>query len=51
LPETPAHWDFLLDVMPVQLAAERLSRLSGVDCDSLRFSSFIVDGDYGLLKT
>jgi glucosamine--fructose-6-phosphate aminotransferase (isomerizing) len=51
LPEMPEQWDFLLDVMPAQLAAERLSRLVGVDCDSFRFSSFIVEDDYGLLKS
>jgi glucosamine--fructose-6-phosphate aminotransferase (isomerizing) len=51
LPEMPDQWDFLLDVMPTQLAAERLSRLAGVDCDTFRFSSFIVEDDYGLLKS
>jgi glucosamine--fructose-6-phosphate aminotransferase (isomerizing) len=51
LPEIPPRWQFLLDIIPVQLAAERLSRLSGVNCDVFRFCSFIVEDDSGLLKT
>ena len=36
-------------VLPVQLAAERLSRLSGVDCDSFRICSYVVEDEHGLL--
>jgi glutamine---fructose-6-phosphate transaminase (isomerizing) len=50
LPMVPPQWQFLLDVIPTQLAAERLSRLSGVDCDAFRFCSFIVEDDFGLLR-
>lgn len=49
LPAIPPEWQFLIDIIPVQLAAERLSRLSGVDCDSFRLCSFIVEDEYGLL--
>jgi glucosamine--fructose-6-phosphate aminotransferase (isomerizing) len=49
LPAIPAEWQFLIDIIPVQLAAERLSRLSGVDCDSFRLCSFVVEDEYGLL--
>jgi glucosamine--fructose-6-phosphate aminotransferase (isomerizing) len=49
LPAVPPGWQFLIDVIPAQLAAERLSRLSGVDCDSFRFCSYIVEDEYGLL--
>jgi hypothetical protein len=28
----------VIDVLPIQLAAERLSRLAGVDCDSFQFA-------------
>jgi glutamine---fructose-6-phosphate transaminase (isomerizing) len=31
LPTSPPGWQFVIDVLPVQLAAERLSRLSGVE--------------------
>ncbi|PYT49277.1 MAG: hypothetical protein DMG44_11120 [Acidobacteria bacterium] len=49
LPAIPSEWQFLIDIIPVQLAAERLSRLSGVDCDSFRLCSFVVEDEYGLL--
>jgi glucosamine--fructose-6-phosphate aminotransferase (isomerizing) len=51
MPAMPPQWQFLLDVIPAQLAAERLSRLAGVNCDVFRYCSFIVEDDYGLLKT
>lgn len=49
LPEVPAEWQFLIDVIPAQLAAERLAELSGVDCDSFRLCSYIVEDEWGLL--
>jgi hypothetical protein len=49
LPAFPPNWQFLIDVIPAQLAAERLARLSGVDCDSFRYCSFIVQDEFGLL--
>jgi hypothetical protein len=49
LPTSPPDWQFVIDVLPVQLAAERLSRLSGVDCDSLRICSYVVEDEHGLL--
>jgi len=50
LPAVPPDWQFLIDIIPAQLAAERLARLSGVDCDSFRYCSFIVEDEYGLLS-
>jgi glutamine---fructose-6-phosphate transaminase (isomerizing) len=49
LPTSPPGWQFVIDVLPAQLAAERLSRLSGVDCDSFRICSFVVEDEHGLL--
>ena len=49
LPLSPANWQFVIDVLPIQLAAERLSRLSGVDCDSFRICSYVVEDEHGLL--
>ena len=49
LPKSPSHWQFVIDVLPIQLAAERLSRLSGVDCDSFRICSYVVEDEHGLL--
>jgi glucosamine--fructose-6-phosphate aminotransferase (isomerizing) len=49
LPPVPPEWQFLIDIFPAQLAAERLSRLSRVDCDVFRVCSYVVEGEYGLL--
>jgi glucosamine--fructose-6-phosphate aminotransferase (isomerizing) len=49
LPEIVPEWQFLIDIIPVQLVAERLSGLSGVDCDSFRLCSYIVEDEFGLL--
>ncbi len=51
LPMIPREWQFLVDVIPAQLAGERLSRLSSVNCDVFRYCSFVVEHDYGLLKS
>jgi len=47
--DTPATVQFLIDIIPVQLAAEKLARLSGVDSDHVSLCSFIVEDEYGLL--
>jgi glucosamine--fructose-6-phosphate aminotransferase (isomerizing) len=49
LPTSPPHWQSVVDILPVQLAAERLSRMSGVDCDSFRICSYVVEDENGLL--
>jgi glucosamine--fructose-6-phosphate aminotransferase (isomerizing) len=49
LPNMPSGWQFLIDIIPAQIAAERLARLSGVDSDTFRYCSFIVEDEYGLL--
>jgi len=49
LPAVPPEWQFLIDVIPAQLAAERLAGLSGVDCDCFRLCSYIVEDEWGLL--
>ena len=51
LPAWPSGWQFLMDIVPTQLAAEALARLSGADCDSFRFASYVVQGEMGLLQT
>jgi glutamine---fructose-6-phosphate transaminase (isomerizing) len=50
LPKSPRGWQFLIDVIPAQLAAERLSRLRGVDCDSLRLCPYIVENEGGIIS-
>jgi len=49
LPVWQPGWQFLMDVIPAQLAAEALAALSGADCDSFRFASYVVDTEQGLL--
>jgi fructoselysine-6-P-deglycase FrlB-like protein len=49
IPAMPPDWQFLVDPIPAQLAAERLARLSGVDADSFRICSYVVESEYGLL--
>ena len=49
LPSAPPGWQFLIDIIPAQLAAEKLARISGVDSDTFRYCSFIVEDEYGLL--
>jgi glutamine---fructose-6-phosphate transaminase (isomerizing) len=49
LPSLLPGWQFLVDIIPAQLAAEKLARLSGVDSDTFRYCSFIVEDEYGLL--
>jgi fructoselysine-6-P-deglycase FrlB-like protein len=51
IPKIPAEWQYVVDPIPAQLLAERLSRLAGVDCDSFRYCSFIVEDEGGLLET
>jgi glucosamine--fructose-6-phosphate aminotransferase (isomerizing) len=51
LPPWPSGWQFLMDIVPAQLAAESLARLSGADCDTFRFASYVVKGETGLLHT
>jgi glucosamine--fructose-6-phosphate aminotransferase (isomerizing) len=49
IPHWPTGWQFLMNILPAQLAAERLAALSGVDCDTFRYASYVVEDSYGLL--
>ncbi len=49
LPGVAPDWQFLIDIIPAQLAAESLARYSQVDCDSFRVCSNIVEDEYGLM--
>jgi glutamine---fructose-6-phosphate transaminase (isomerizing) len=50
LPKIPSAWQFLIDIFPIQLAAEHLSHIRGVDCDSFRICSYIVEDEHGLIR-
>jgi glutamine---fructose-6-phosphate transaminase (isomerizing) len=49
LPEIPTPWQFLIDIIPAQLTAERLARQSGSDPDTFKLCSFVVEDEAGLL--
>jgi glutamine---fructose-6-phosphate transaminase (isomerizing) len=49
LPEIPSEWQFLIDIIPAQLVAEQLARLSGSDPDTFKLCSFVVEDESGLL--
>ena len=48
LPTIPSEWQFLIDIIPMQIAAERLALLAGRDCDSFRLCSYVVTDEGGL---
>jgi glucosamine--fructose-6-phosphate aminotransferase (isomerizing) len=48
IPRIPAPWQFVIDIFPMQIAAECLSRLRGKDCDSFGICSYIVEEEGGL---
>jgi len=49
LPKIRPDWQSLIDCIPAQLAAEHQARVSGVDSDSFRLCSFVVEDEAGLL--
>lgn len=48
LPEVESNWQFLTDIIPMQIAAERLAQRRGEDCDAFRLCSYIVEAEGGL---
>jgi fructoselysine-6-P-deglycase FrlB-like protein len=50
LPAIPAEWQFLIEIIPIQIAAERLAILRGEDPDSFRLCSYIVESEGGLFQ-
>ena len=50
LPSIPAQWQFLIEIIPIQIAAERLAVLCGEDPDSFRLCSYIVEDEGGLIQ-
>jgi glucosamine--fructose-6-phosphate aminotransferase (isomerizing) len=48
LPSIPEPWQFLIDIVPIQIAAECLARATGRDCDSFRLCSYVVLSEGGL---
>jgi len=48
MPEVLYSFQPLINIIPMQLAVEQLSRLKGEDCDSLRYCDFVVEHEGGL---
>ncbi|HYF50228.1 MAG TPA: SIS domain-containing protein [Planctomycetota bacterium] len=48
VPAAPQGWQFLVDIIPGQIAAERLARLRKVDCDNFLYCPYIIDKEGGL---
>jgi glucosamine--fructose-6-phosphate aminotransferase (isomerizing) len=51
LPSIPARWQFLIDIIPIQIAVERLAAVRGEDPDSFRLCSYIVEDEGGLIPS
>jgi len=51
IPEAPPAWQFLIDIVPVQIAAECLAERRGKDCDAFRICSYIVEEEGGLFSS
>jgi glucosamine--fructose-6-phosphate aminotransferase (isomerizing) len=49
LPAIPARWQFLIEIIPIQIAVERLAALRGEDPDSFRLCKYIVEDEGGLI--
>lgn len=48
LPQIPADWQFLIDIVPIQIASEAFALHRGFDCDKFLVSSYVVEADGGL---
>jgi len=49
IPSVPAEWQFVLDIVPIQMASECLARLGNQNCDGFRLCSYIVEDEGGLI--
>jgi glucosamine--fructose-6-phosphate aminotransferase (isomerizing) len=48
VPPIPPAWQFLIDIIPAQLMAERFAFLRGEDCDAFRVCPYIITTEGGL---
>ncbi len=46
---TPAGWEFLIDIIPLQLAAKFSAEHHNEDCDAFRFCPYVVEEEGGLV--
>lgn len=48
LPSIPSDLQYIIDVLPAQIAAERMAFRSNIDPDSFRVCPYVVETEYGL---
>jgi glucosamine--fructose-6-phosphate aminotransferase (isomerizing) len=49
LPAIRREWQFLLDIIPVQMTAEVLAQVNHQDCDTFRLCQYIVEDEGGII--
>src|SRR5258707_2175741 len=49
IPAIRREWQFLIDIIPIQIAAELLSHAGNQDCDTFRLCQYIVEDEGGIL--
>jgi glucosamine--fructose-6-phosphate aminotransferase (isomerizing) len=49
LPAIKQEWQFLLDIIPVQMTAEVLAQVNHQDCDTFRLCQYIVEDEGGII--
>jgi glucosamine--fructose-6-phosphate aminotransferase (isomerizing) len=49
IPAIKREWQFLFDIIPIQIAAELLARANNQDCDTFRLCPYIVEDEGGLI--
>jgi glucosamine--fructose-6-phosphate aminotransferase (isomerizing) len=50
LPPIRPEWQFLIDIIPIQITAERLAHAGNQDCDTFRLCQYIVEDEGGLIR-
>ena len=48
LPDVPSDFQYIIDVIPAQLAAEHFAACQSIDPDSFRVCSYVVETEHGL---
>jgi len=49
LPPIKREWQFLIDIIPIQIAAELLAHAGNQDCDTFRLCQYIVEDEGGII--
>jgi glucosamine--fructose-6-phosphate aminotransferase (isomerizing) len=50
IPQIRPQWQFLLDIIPIQITAELLAHSGNQDCDTFRLCQYVVEDEGGLLR-